>query len=223
MVPHCIIGWLTRQRLCARIVSPAPRTDPALSPLHDAPGLDADLLGRPDGVCAAAIDTYGIELIHPMREGRSPPADWPQRPLEPPLDCRGQTVSPLDRVGGLMWGGRVPPRTSPITPSRGWIRQVDGRMIVLSDTAFHAAEGVPANLKLCQRGEWQDRLPHRDGALHADTRLPCQAGHASRVGGPFQARLAFTMAAFNVLVLMDGFQPRHGSGFVPLSIAEFSL
>jgi hypothetical protein len=31
-------------------------------------------------------------------------------------------------------------------------------MIVLSDTAFHAAEGDPANLKLCQRGEWEDRM-----------------------------------------------------------------
>jgi hypothetical protein len=38
----------------------------------------------------------------------------------------------------------------------------------------------------------------------------------------FQARLAFTMAAFNVLVQWHGFQP-HASGFVPLSIAEFSL
>jgi hypothetical protein len=38
----------------------------------------------------------------------------------------------------------------------------------------------------------------------------------------FQARLAFTMAAFNVLVQWHGFQPTV-SGFVPLSIAEFSL
>ena len=38
----------------------------------------------------------------------------------------------------------------------------------------------------------------------------------------FQARLAFTMAAFNVLVQWHGFQPT-ASGFVPLSIAEFSL
>jgi hypothetical protein len=36
------------------------------------------------------------------------------------------------------------------------------------------------------------------------------------------ARLAFTMAAFNVLVQWHGFQP-NASGFVPLSIAEFSL
>jgi hypothetical protein len=38
----------------------------------------------------------------------------------------------------------------------------------------------------------------------------------------FQARLAFTMAAFNVLVQWHGFQP-NASGFVPLSIAELSL
>ena len=38
----------------------------------------------------------------------------------------------------------------------------------------------------------------------------------------FQARLAFTMAAFNVLVQWHGLHP-DASGFVPLSIAEFSL
>ena len=43
-----------------------------------------------------------------------------------------------------------------------------------------------------------------------------------RVWTYFQARLAFTMAAFNVLVRLDGFQP-NASGFVPLSIAGFSL
>jgi hypothetical protein len=43
-----------------------------------------------------------------------------------------------------------------------------------------------------------------------------------RVWASFHARLAFTMAAFNVLVQWHGFQP-HASGFVPLSIAEFSL
>ena len=43
-----------------------------------------------------------------------------------------------------------------------------------------------------------------------------------RVWAYFQARLAFTLAAFNVLVQWHGFQP-NASGFVPLSIAEFSL
>ena len=43
-----------------------------------------------------------------------------------------------------------------------------------------------------------------------------------RVWESCQARLAFTMAAFHVLVQWHGFQP-HASGFVPLSMAEFSL
>src|SRR5438552_18752293 len=38
------------------------------------------------------------------------------------------------------------------------IRQFEERMIVLSDAGFHAAEGDPSNLKLCPRGEWQDRM-----------------------------------------------------------------
>ena len=40
------------------------------------------------------------------------------------------------------------------------MQQVDERMIVLSDTGFHAAEGDPTNLKLCQRGEWHDVSTH---------------------------------------------------------------
>ncbi len=43
-----------------------------------------------------------------------------------------------------------------------------------------------------------------------------------RVWEYFQARLAFTMAAFNVLAQWRGL-PANQDGFVPLSIAEFSL
>ena len=43
-----------------------------------------------------------------------------------------------------------------------------------------------------------------------------------RVWASFHARLAFTMAAFHVLVQWQGFQPT-ASGFVPLAMAEFSL
>src|SRR5215475_12442647 len=48
---------------------------------------------------------------------------------------------------------RFPPTTKSdgISTFQWLIQQVDGRMIVLSDTGFHAAEGDPSNLKLCQR------------------------------------------------------------------------
>ena len=101
------------------------------------------------------------------------------------------------------------------------VRQFEEQMIVLSDTAFHAAEGDPTNLKLCQRGEWEDRMLVE--TVLSMLTLVCHCKKVMhRVWTYFHARLAFTMAAFNVLVQWHGFQP-YASGFVPLSIAEFSL
>ena len=101
------------------------------------------------------------------------------------------------------------------------IRQCEEQMIVLSDTAFHAAEGDPTNLKLCQRGEWQDRMLV-ETVLSMLTLVSHFKKVMHRVWASFHARLAFTMAAFNVLVQWQGLRP-NASGFVPLSIAEFSL
>jgi len=111
--------------------------------------------------------------------------------------------------------------TVPTLPFQGLIRQCEERMIVLSDTACHAAEGDPINLKLCQRGEWEDRMLVE--TVLSMLTLVCHFKKVMhRVWAYFQARLAFTMAAFNVLVQWHGLQPT-ASGFVPLSIAEFSL
>ena len=101
------------------------------------------------------------------------------------------------------------------------VRQFDKRMIVLSDTAFHAAAGDPANLKLCRRGEWEDRILVE--TVWSMLTLVCHFKKVMhRVWAYFQARLAFTMAAVNVLVQWHGLLP-NASGFVPLSMAEFSL
>jgi hypothetical protein len=94
-------------------------------------------------------------------------------------------------------------------------------MIVLSDTGCHAAEGDPANLTLGQRGEWQDRILV-ETVLFMLTVICHFKKVRHRVWEYCHARLAFTMAAFNVLVQWDGLRPT-ASGFVPLSIAEFSL
>jgi hypothetical protein len=90
-----------------------------------------------------------------------------------------------------------------------------------SKTAFHAAEGDPGNLKLCQRGQWNDRILV-ETVLAMLTLVLHFKKVMHRVWTYFQARLAFTMAAFNVLVQWHGFQPT-APGFVPLSIAEVSL
>jgi len=91
----------------------------------------------------------------------------------------------------------------------------------LSDTAFHVTEGDPTNLKLCQRGEWEDRLLV-ETVLSMLTVVCHFKKVMHRAWAYFHARLAFTMAAFNLLIQWHGFQP-NASGFVPLSMAEFSL
>src|SRR6516165_11794242 len=89
------------------------------------------------------------------------------------------------------------------------------------DTGFHAAEGDPSNLKVGQRGEWEERMLVE--TVLSMLTLVCHFKKVMHRGWEyFHARLAFTMAAFNVLVQWHGFQPT-ASGFVPLSIAEFSL
>jgi hypothetical protein len=101
------------------------------------------------------------------------------------------------------------------------MRQVDRRMMVLSETAFHAAEGDPPNLTRCPRGAWEARLLVE--TVRSMLTLVCHCKRVlHRVWGYVQARLACTMAAFNVLVQWHGLRP-NASGFVPLSIAELRL
>ena len=101
------------------------------------------------------------------------------------------------------------------------VRQFEDQMIVLSDTAFHAAEGDPSNLKLCPRGEWEERILVE--TVLSMLTLVCHFKKVMhRVWAYFHARLASTMAAFNILAQWHGLQP-NAAGFVPLSIAEFSL
>ena len=166
------------------------------------------------------IDTYGIELIQPMREGRSP-QQIGRKGLSNHRWIVGGKLCLLLNQWGLLVGGACATANVADNTFQWLIQQVDGRMIVLSDTGFHAAEGDPSNLKLCQRGEWQDRMLVE--TVLSMLTLVCHLKKVMHRGwASFQARLAFTMAAFNVLVQWHDLQP-YASGFVPLSIAEFSL
>ena len=103
------------------------------------------------------IDTYGIELIHPMREGRSP-QQIGRKGLSNHRWIVGGKLCLLLNQWGLIVGWACATANVADNTFQWLMQQVDGRMIVLSDTGFHAAEGDPSNLKLCQRGEWQDRM-----------------------------------------------------------------
>ena len=166
------------------------------------------------------IDTYGIELIHPMREGRSP-QQIGRKGLSNHRWIVGGKLCLLLNQWGLIVGWACATANVADNTFQWLIRQFDGRMIVLSDTAFHAAEGDPSNLTLCPRGEWEDRMLVE--TVLSMLTLVChfkQVMH--RVWAYFHARLAFTMAAFNLPAQWHALRP-NASGFVPLSIVEFSL
>jgi hypothetical protein len=94
-------------------------------------------------------------------------------------------------------------------------------MSVLSATAFPAKEGDPPNLKLCARGTWNTRM-----VGETVLSLLTGVGHLKQVlhrtWAALQARLAFTLATFNLLVQWHGLNP-DPQGMIRLSLAEFSL
>src|SRR4029450_10173099 len=102
------------------------------------------------------IDTYGIELIHPIREGRSPQQIGRKGLSNHRWIVGGKLCLVLNQYGLVVAWACATANVADNT-FQGLIRQFEERMIVLSDTAFHAAEGDPTNLKLCPRGERQGR------------------------------------------------------------------
>src|ERR687884_17160 len=102
-------------------------------------------------------DSYGVELLHPWREGRTPQQIGRKGLSNHRWIVGGKLCLVLNQYGLVVAWDCATANVADNT-FQGLIRQFEERMIVLSDTAFHATEGDPANLKLCPRGEWQDRM-----------------------------------------------------------------
>jgi hypothetical protein len=158
--------------------------------------------------------------IHPLRKGRRP-QPLGRQGLANHRWMGGGKLGLVLHQWGLVVGWACATAHGADTPLQGLLRPFEERMIVLSDTAFQAAEGAPANLKRGQRGAWEDRLLVETGL--ALLTLVCQGNRGrQRVWTSCHARLACTRAACKVLVQWHGFQP-NASGFVPLSMAELRL
>lgn len=166
------------------------------------------------------VDSYGVELLHPMREGRSAQQIGRKGKSNPRWIVGGQLCLLLNKRG-LVVAGDCAGAKAPDTAFQALIEPFADEMIVLSDTAFHAKLGDPTNLKICERGLWNTRrlvetvLSMVTGVCHLKK-------VAHRTWAAFQTRLAFTLATFNLLVQWHGLKP-DAHGFVHLSLAEFSL
>lgn len=166
------------------------------------------------------IDSYGIELLHPVREGRSAR----QMGRKGKSNYRWIIGSKLCLVlnrWGLVTGWDCATANVHDTHFQPLIRKFENQMVVFGDKGFHAKEGDPANLKVCQRGHWNERM--KVETVLSMLTLVCHSKRMMhRTWDYLRARLAFTMAAFNLLALWHGLRTDH-KGVVHLSIAEFSL
>ena len=173
-----------------------------------------------DPTIRGVADSYGIELIHPMREGRSEKQIGKKGKSNHRWMVGGKLCFVLNKFG-LIVDWECDTANVYDATFQKLIAQFEDEMIVLTDSNFHAKAGDPTNLKLCSRGTWNVRM-----IIETVLSMLTNVCHLKKIGHRvwkyFKAYLAFTMAAFNVLAKWHGFKPDH-NGFVSLSIAEFSL
>ena len=166
------------------------------------------------------VDTYGIELIHPVREGRRVGQIGKKGKSNHRWIVGGKLCLVLNHLGLVVdWDCD----TANVHDSRfnHLIERFTDRMVVLSDMGFHSAKGDPSNIKLCRRGEWNERMKV-ETVLSMLTVVCHIKKMRHRAWDYFKTRLAYLMIAFNVLVQWNGLEPdEHGR--VPLSIAQFTL
>ena len=167
------------------------------------------------------IDTYGIELLHPIREGRSDKQIGKKGKSNKRWIVGGKLCYLLNHLGLVVsWTCD----TANVYDGSAFQQLVDDmvdKMFIFSDAGFEKKDWHPTNLRICKRGEWNVRMLV-ETVLSMLTYV-CDFKHSRHKSWDyFETKLGFTMALFNILVQWHGFQPDE-NGFVPLSIAEFSL
>lgn len=167
------------------------------------------------------IDSYGIEFIHPIREGRSEAQIGKKGVSNHRWIVGGKLCYLLNHVGLIVDWDCDTANVYDGSAFQSLVDDVADEMVVFSDMSFDKQDWHPTNLRLCKRGEWNVRMIV-ESVLSMLTYICDFKRSRHKVWDFFETKLGFTMALFNILVQWHGFQPRD-DGFVPLSIAEFSL
>jgi len=168
------------------------------------------------------IDSYGIELLHPIREGRSPR----QVGKKGKSNYRwivGMKLCWLINDCGAVVGWAWDTANVHAQVFLPLVAAFADESIVLADTGFNCAEGVPANLKMCPRGTWNERMLV-ETTLALVTMVCGLKKVFHRTCQYFQARLAYVVAMFNALLALNRvLQPEAEPQDRLLHIAQYSL
>ncbi|MBC8445966.1 MAG: transposase [Chloroflexi bacterium] len=169
----------------------------------------------------SVIDTYGIELIHPRREGRSPQQIGRKGKSNGRWIVGGKLCLLQNHLGLIIDWDCDTANVYDGSAFQHVVDQVADQTVVFADMGFAKKDWHPVNLRLCQRGEWNVRM-----MIETTLSMLTLVCHFKKVmhrkWAYFKSRLGYTMALFNILVQWRGFEPDE-TGMVHLSIAEFSL
>ena len=103
------------------------------------------------------VDSFGIELIHPRREGRS------KRQIGKKGKSNGRWIVGIKLAWLINDAGEVVDWTwTTANESDNVFRPLatgyDGQTIALADQGFREKDAPPSNIKLCERGTWNERF-----------------------------------------------------------------
>jgi hypothetical protein len=169
----------------------------------------------------SVIDTYGIELIHPRREGRSPQQIGRKGKSNGRWIVGGKLCLLQNHLGLIIAWDCDTANVYDGSAFQHVVDHVAGQTVVFADMGFDKKDWHPDHLRLCQRGEWNDRMMI-ETTLSMLT-LVCHFKKVMHRKWPyFRSHVGYTMALFNLLVQWHGLEPDE-TGLVHLTIAEFSL
>jgi hypothetical protein len=166
------------------------------------------------------IDSYPIELLFPIRQGRSE-QQVGKKGKDKGRWSGGIKLCWVLNAHGLVVDWDWKTMNTHDQHFHPLIERLQDRSIVLADVGFRCAQGIPANLKLCPKGTWNERMCV-ETALSMVT-VVCDLKRIHHRLSPYiQARLASVVAMFNVLLML--FHRLHPDADpFQMSIAEFSL
>jgi hypothetical protein len=163
------------------------------------------------------IDTYGIELLHPWRYGRSP-RQVGKKGFSNHRWIVGLKLCWLINAQGEVVAWAFNTANTADQRFAQVATPFQDRTITLADVGF-AAVDRPANLKLCARGEWNERMLIE--TVFSLVHRVCHLKYLWHRTWPYlQMHLAYVAALFNALLALNR---QLGSAGAWPHIAQYAL
>ena len=152
------------------------------------------------------VDCYGIELLHPYRQGRSDSQIGKKGFSNHRWIVGGKLCFVLNKLG-LVCGWDCNTANVHDTVFHPLIRTFEDEMLILADHGFFSKTSNLSNLKICQRGKWECAHYHRNSFVHVDHDLPFQTQPTPYLG-IFQGSVGLYNGCFQYFSSVAWIAPR---------------